>query len=43
MSNRRVAGPRRSEVAALAGVGVEYSTRLERGAISGAPQEVLDG
>ncbi len=40
---RRVAGLRRSEVATLAGVSVEYYTRLERGAISGASPEVLDG
>ncbi len=41
-TNRRVAGLRRSEVATLAGVSVEYYTRLERGAISGASPEVLD-
>ncbi len=41
-TNRRVSGLRRSEVAALAGVSVEYYTRLERGAISGASPEVLD-
>lgn len=41
-TNRRVAGLRRSEVAALAGVSVEYYTRLERGGISGASPEVLD-
>lgn len=41
-SNRRVQGLRRSEVATLAGVSVEYYTRLERGAISGASPEVLD-
>ncbi|MFJ5698698.1 helix-turn-helix transcriptional regulator [Arthrobacter sp. NPDC093139] len=40
--NRRVAGLRRSEVATLAGVSVEYYTRLERGAISGASPEILD-
>jgi transcriptional regulator with XRE-family HTH domain len=40
-SNRRVAGLRRSEVATLAGVSVEYYTRLERGAISGASPEIL--
>ena len=39
---RRVAGLRRSEVATLAGVSVEYYTKLERGAISGASPEVLD-
>lgn len=41
-SNRRVKGLRRSEVATLAGVSVEYYTRLERGTISGASPEVLD-
>lgn len=41
-TNRRVKGLRRSEVAALAGVSVEYYTRLERGSISGASPEVLD-
>lgn len=41
-SNRRVQGLRRSEVATLAGVSVEYYTKLERGAISGASPEVLD-
>jgi len=41
-ANRRVPGLRRSEVAALAGMSVEYYTRLERGAISGASPQVLD-
>lgn len=41
-TNRRVAGLRRSEVATLAGMSVEYYTRLERGAISGASPQVLD-
>lgn len=41
-ANRRVEGLRRSEIATLAGVSVEYYTRLERGAISGASPEVLD-
>ncbi|WP_024793629.1 helix-turn-helix transcriptional regulator [Tomitella biformata] len=41
-TNRRVAGLRRSEVATLAGVSVEYYTRIERGVISGASPEVLD-
>lgn len=41
-TRRRVEGLRRSEVATLAGVSVEYYTRLERGAISGASPEVLD-
>jgi transcriptional regulator with XRE-family HTH domain len=41
-TKRRVDGLRRSEVAALAGVSVEYYTKIERGAISGASPEVLD-
>ncbi|RWZ51158.1 helix-turn-helix domain-containing protein [Labedella phragmitis] len=41
-TNRRVPGLRRSEVAMLAGVSVEYYSRLERGAISGASSSVLD-
>jgi transcriptional regulator with XRE-family HTH domain len=40
--NRRVPGLRRSEVAALAGVSVEYYAKLERGAIGGASASVLD-
>ncbi len=36
---RRVPGLRRSEVAALAGVSVEYYARIERGAITGASPE----
>lgn len=40
--NRRVAGLRRSEVALLAGVSVEYYARLERGAVAGASASVLD-
>ncbi|MGC5615829.1 helix-turn-helix transcriptional regulator [Georgenia sp. Z1491] len=40
--NRRVEGLRRTEVATLAGVSVEYYTKLERGAISGASPEILD-
>ncbi|GLY06426.1 helix-turn-helix transcriptional regulator [Actinoplanes sp. NBRC 101535] len=40
--NRRVAGLRRGEVAALAGVSVEYYTRLERGNLGGASDSVLD-
>ncbi|GHH75038.1 helix-turn-helix transcriptional regulator [Promicromonospora soli] len=39
---RRVPGLRRSEVAVLAGVSVEYYTKLERGAIAGASASVLD-
>src|SRR5208282_1456814 len=38
-----VAGLRREEVALLAGVSVEYYTRLERGNAKGASEEVLDG
>lgn len=41
-ANRRVKGLRRSEVAILAGLSVEYYTRLERGAISGASGQVLE-
>ena len=41
-SNRRVAGLRRTEVATLAGVSVEYYAKLERGAIAGASSSVLD-
>jgi transcriptional regulator with XRE-family HTH domain len=40
--NRRVPGLRRSEVAALAGLSVEYYAKLERGAIDGASEQVLD-
>lgn len=40
--NRRVAGLRRTEVATLAGVSVEYYAKLERGAIAGASSSVLD-
>lgn len=41
-STRRVAGLRRSEVASLAGVSVEYYARIERGGIGGASASVLD-
>ena len=41
--DRRVPGLRRGEAAALAGVSVEYYARLERGAIGGASDAVLDG
>jgi transcriptional regulator with XRE-family HTH domain len=37
-----VAGLRRSEVATLAGVSVEYYSKLERGAVAGASASVLD-
>lgn len=40
--NRRVAGLRRSEVAMLADVSVEYYAKLERGDISGASTSVLE-
>jgi transcriptional regulator with XRE-family HTH domain len=40
--NRRVLGLRRTEVALLAGVSVEYYAKLERGAIAGASASVLD-
>ncbi|MGH9093272.1 MAG: helix-turn-helix transcriptional regulator [Acidimicrobiales bacterium] len=40
--NRRVLGLRREEVALLAGVSVDYYTRLERGNMSGASETVLD-
>lgn len=39
---RRVRGLRRSEVAQLAGVSVEYYAKLERGSIGGASASVLD-
>jgi transcriptional regulator with XRE-family HTH domain len=39
---RRVPGLRRSEVAGLAGVSVEYYTRLERGNLGGVSDGVLD-
>jgi transcriptional regulator with XRE-family HTH domain len=41
-ANRRVAGLRRTEVATLAGVSVEYYAKLERGAIAGASASVLE-
>jgi transcriptional regulator with XRE-family HTH domain len=40
--SRRVKGLRRSEVAQLAGVSVEYYTQLERGSVRGASESVLD-
>src|SRR6188768_2052287 len=39
---RRVPGLRRSEVAALAGMSVEYYSKLERGALAGVSAGVLD-
>jgi len=40
--HRRVAGLRREEVALLAGVSVDYYTRLERGNAHGASDSVLE-
>ena len=40
--NRRVPGLRRSEVADLAGVSVEYYSQLERGNLGGVSDSVLD-
>ncbi|MDY7101197.1 MAG: helix-turn-helix transcriptional regulator [Actinomycetota bacterium] len=40
--NRRVPGLRREEVALLAGVSVDYYTKLERGNLKGASEEVLE-
>ena len=39
---RRVPGLRRSEVASLAGVSVEYYTRIERGNLAGVSDSVLE-
>ncbi|GAA0811929.1 helix-turn-helix transcriptional regulator [Spirilliplanes yamanashiensis] len=39
---RRVAGLRREEVAVLAGVSIEWYTRLEKGHISGVSDDVLE-
>src|SRR6266700_4136633 len=38
---RRVPGMRREEVALLAGISIEYYTRIERGSVRGASDEVL--
>ncbi|MCA1188496.1 helix-turn-helix transcriptional regulator [Saccharopolyspora sp. 6T] len=40
--DRRVPGLRREEVAMLAGVSVEYYTRMERGSLGGASESVLE-
>jgi transcriptional regulator with XRE-family HTH domain len=40
---RRVAGLRREEVALVAGISVEYYTRLERGNATGVSETVLEG
>lgn len=42
-TNRRVLGLRREEAAMLAGVSVEYYTRVERGNTRGVSDEVLEG
>lgn len=42
-TNRRVAGLRREEAAMLAGISVEYYTRLERGNTRGVSEDVLEG
>ena len=41
-TNRRVPGLRREEVALLAGVSIDYYTRLERGNLDGVSDAVLD-
>jgi transcriptional regulator with XRE-family HTH domain len=41
--NRRVKGLRREEAAMLAGISVEYYTRLERGNVAGVSEDVLEG
>src|SRR5580704_9478622 len=40
--NRRVPGLRRTEVASLAGMSVEYYSRLERGNLAGVSEEVIE-
>ncbi|WP_426563281.1 helix-turn-helix transcriptional regulator [Angustibacter sp. McL0619] len=42
-ANRRVVGLRREEVALLAGISVEYYTKLERGSVGGVSESVLEG
>lgn len=42
-ANRRVTGLRREEAALLAGISVEYFTRLERGTVGEVSESVLDG
>jgi transcriptional regulator with XRE-family HTH domain len=42
IGGRRVTGLRRGEVATLAGVSIEYYSKLERGAIAGVSASVLD-
>jgi transcriptional regulator with XRE-family HTH domain len=41
-AHRRVPGLRREEVALLAGISIEYYTRLERGNVRGVSEDVLD-
>lgn len=40
--NRRVPGLRREEVAMLAGVSIDYYTRMERGNLAGVSEEILE-
>jgi transcriptional regulator with XRE-family HTH domain len=42
-ANRRVTGLRREEVAILAGISVEYYTKLERGSVGSVSDSVLEG
>ena len=42
-TNRRVTGLRREEVALLAGISVEYYTKLERGSVGSVSDSVLEG
>ena len=42
IGTRRVPGLRRGEVAALAGVSIEYYSKLERGSLAGVSASVLD-
>ena len=42
-NKRRVPGLRREEAAMLAGISVEYYTRLERGNATGVSEDVLEG
>src|SRR5659263_433008 len=42
VGQRRVPGLRRGEVASLAGVSIEYYSKLERGQLAGVSASVLD-
>jgi transcriptional regulator with XRE-family HTH domain len=42
-NRRRVPGLRREEAAMLAGISVEYYTRLERGSATGVSEDVMEG